>query len=171
MREIFEARRGIDPHKMSGFAIDFSDTLILLHQFDWDCFRLNGYTVIRDGDITRYRFLGRRGTWQSRALRHFRITPTRPGAISVASWRELIATVSRRYPLLTIHREGINPDVCYIGTVAALTERAATIKTLDCTGHWAGRRRFRLVHITRVDFGGRYEQALALTAPKRHSKK
>ena len=38
---------------------------------------------------------------------------------------------------------------------------------LDAAAEWSGERRMKFSDITEVDFGGGYEEALALTAPKR----
>ena len=168
MRHLFQIKRDLkDVRSTMGFVVDFSDSLILFHVLDMDTFRLNGYMVIREEDVSEYRFFAKPEHWQCRAVRHFRLRPARPAGISVASLPELLTSVARHYPLITLHPEKKNPDVCYIGPLVAMTERTFTITDLNCNAEWTGPRRMRFSDVTRIDFGGGYESALAATAPKR----
>jgi hypothetical protein len=166
-KQLLEVKRRVDQFTLSGFAVAFSSSLILLHRFDWDSFRLVGYTVIRDRDITKYRSLGRSGAWQARALKRLKVKPKVPSAISVRSFFELFVTISRKYPLVTIHRESVLPDVCWIGPVVEVTADRVTIYELDSNCEWVKCRAFAFREITRVDFDGPYEHALAMTARRR----
>jgi hypothetical protein len=171
-RHLFETRSRIKAAgRTTGFVVDFSDSLILFHVLDMDTFRLNGYRVIRSEDVKEYRALDKREFWQCRALRRFDIAPVRPAGISLASVPKLLASAAERYPLITIHTERTKPDICYIGPLLGMTEATFTIDDLDCNGEWNGPRRLRFSDITRVDFGGGYEEALAVTAPKRRKRK
>ena len=151
----------------TGFVVDFSHSLILFHTLDMDTFRLNGYTVLRGEDISQYRFFTKPEYWQLRAVRHFRLSPIRPAGISVSSFPELLTSVAGHYPLITCHPEKKKPDVCYIGTLVSMTEHTFTIEDLDSNGEWSGARRMKFSDVTKIDFGGGYEEALAATALKR----
>jgi hypothetical protein len=52
-----------------------------------------------------------------------------------------------------------------------MAKAAVTIDDLDCNAEWSGPRQLKFSDITRVDFGGGYEKALAATAPKRPERK
>jgi len=168
MKHLFQIKRDLkDVASTMGFVVDFSDSLILFHVLEMDTFRLNGYTVVREQDVREYRFFAKPEYWQFRAVRHFRLQPARPAGISVATLPELLTSVARRYPLMTLHLERKDPDACYIGPLVKMTDRTFTIADLDCNAEWTGPRRMRFSDITRVDFGGGYETTLAVTAPKR----
>ena len=166
-KQLLEVRRRVDQFTLSGFAFAFSSSLILLHRFDWDSFRLIGYTVIRKRDITEYRFLDEAGAWQTRALKRFKVQPKVPRSISVQSFFDLFVTLGKRYPLVTIHRELVRPDVCWIGSVVKVAMDRLTIYELDSNCEWVRCRAFPFREITRVDFDGPYEQALGVTARKK----
>lgn len=153
--------------RTTGFVVDVSEPLVLFQTLDTDTFRLNGYTVLRGKDISHYRAFAKAAYWQFRAVRHFRLRPSRPIGISIVSLPEFLRSVSRHYPLLTIHPERTKPDICYIGRYLSATDQTLLIDDLNCNGEWSGPRRIKLNDITRVDFGGGYEAALAVTAPKR----
>jgi hypothetical protein len=159
-------RRLKDVGTTTGFVVALSDSLILFHTLDMDMFRLNGYTALRDEDISHYRGFTKAEYWQFRAVRRFHLKPVRPVGISVASLPELLMSVSQHYPLITLHPEKKKPDVCYIGSLVSMTEHTFIIEDLDCNGEWSGPRRMKFSDITRVDFGGGYEEALSVTAPK-----
>jgi hypothetical protein len=168
---LFEVKRRSQMCKIAGFAIDASDSLVLIHQIDWDSFRLFNYTVIRDEDIKAYRFFDKPKYWQHRAAKKFRLKPVRPVGISIASLPELLESINKRHPLITIHPEKRKPDICYIGPLLSISEQTFTIEDLDSSGEWTGPRRMKWRDVTRVDFGGGYERALAATAPKRPKRK
>jgi len=154
-----------------GFVVGFSDDLILFHVLGTDTFRLNGYTAIRTEDVKDYRDFNKDKFWQNRAARHFKISPVRPVGISLSSVPALLASISKRYPLITIHPERTRPGICYIGPLLSMTEATFTIDNLNCNAEWTGPRRLKFSDVTRVDFGGGYEEALAFTAPKRRKRK
>jgi len=171
-KHLFEVRSAIKgAGNTVGFVVGFSDDLLLFHVLDTDTFRLNGYSAIRTADMKDYRDFNKDNFWQNRAARHFKLSPVRPAGISLTSVPELLATISERYLLITIHPERSKPGICYIGPLLSMTEATFTIDDLDCNAEWTGPRRFKFSDVTRVDFGGRYQEALAVTAPKRPKRK
>jgi hypothetical protein len=167
-KHLFEARSVIKGAGCTrGFIVDFSDDLILFHVLGADTFRLNGYTVIRSDNVKDYRSFDRRAFWENRAVCHFKLKPVRPAGILLMSIPALLTSASKRYPLVTIHREKTRPEVCHIGALFSMTEATFTMDDLDCNAKWTGPRRLKFSDVTRIDFGGGYEEALALTAPKR----
>jgi hypothetical protein len=61
----------------------------------------------------------------------------------------------------------MDPSVCYIGTVASLTEKTVTMRMIDPDARWADAKRLRFENLTKVEFGGGYEEALAMVAKDR----
>jgi hypothetical protein len=167
MRHLAEFKRGIKGAGTdTGFVVDFSDELILLHNVEWNTFSLNGYTAVRGEDISGYRFFDKADYWQYRAVAKFGLRGVRPVGISAESLEDLLTTASKRFTLVTIHPERRKPDVCYIGAVTAITGKTVTIENLTADAEWSGPRRINLRDITRVDFDSGYERALKATAPK-----
>jgi hypothetical protein len=83
--------------------------------------------------------------------------------IGVGRLQQLLQTASRAFPVITIHREKIAPDVCHIGSLTELTENRVSLLEI---GPDACRDdtllSYRISEITRIDFGGGYEEALIL---------
>jgi hypothetical protein len=171
-RHLFEVRSRIKGAESTiGFVVDFSPDLILFQVLNTDVFLLNGYTVIRSEDVKQYRAFDKSQFWQARAVRRFGLNPVRPPGISLSSLPDLLKSIGNRYPLITVHPQRKNPEVCYIGSLLSLARSTFTINDLDSDAEWSGPRRFRYSDVTRVDFGGGYEKALAATAPSRARRK
>jgi hypothetical protein len=167
MKHLFEAKRcKKNWGKISGFVVDVSESLILLQRCDWDTFQFNGYSVIRSEDVASYRFFDKKEYWKFRAAQHFKLKPKAPAGVLISSLPVLLESAAKIFPLLTIHREKINSEVCYIGKLTAVSRKTFTIEDLNCNAEWTGPRQFKFSDVTLVDFGGGYENALAVTAPK-----
>ena len=151
--------------KLAGFVMHITDDMILLHGLEKDGFRLNGYYVVCQKMVGRYRVFSKPEYWQFRAIEHFRIKPKQPRGISLQSLPILLRSIAENYPLITIHREKIDSEVCFIGRLKNMAGTSFTLEDLDCNAEWSGPRRIKFNDVTRVDFGGGYESALAATAP------
>jgi hypothetical protein len=88
----------------------------------------------------------------------------RPPAVDLDDTRELLRSAQRSFPLLTIQTEQQYPGACYIGRIAALDDDAALLHLVSPAGEWDDAEEYPYETITRIGFGGRYEEALALAA-------
>ncbi len=90
--------------------------------------------------------------------------PKRP-KVTAASVGELIWSANDAFPLVTIHREKRNPDLCHIGRVIVMDKQRVSLLEINPGATWeAEPNQYPLNEITRVDFGGAYEDALHLVA-------
>jgi len=163
-------RRPKIQERITGYVVGFSDSLILVHCLDWNTFLLDGYTILRDIDIESKRFFTRPSYWQNRAIAKLELRPQGLPGLALEDWPSAIAGIADRFPLLHLESELTKPDTCYIGVPVKITEKLLILDNLDSSADWTGPWSFKLNEITRLDFGGGYERALALTAPPRRSK-
>jgi hypothetical protein len=152
-------RPKLDEEYLRGFVLDYSDTLTLLNVLDSD-FYLNGFTVIRNSDVTSYRTYDDKDYFLNRALRLKSIKPKRKPGVDLISWKTLLLSAQKLFPLITIHREAISNEVCYIGKLVSITDKTFTLYDIDPDAEWDRPYRRRLSDLTKVDFGGGYEDAL-----------
>lgn len=83
--------------------------------------------------------------------------------LDLTSMQTLLASAGALFPLVTIHREKIQPDVCHIGRVVATSDKEVTLLEIDPGAVWEeATETYSIKQITRVNFGGGYEDALAL---------
>jgi hypothetical protein len=79
------------------------------------------------------------------------------------SVQNLLLSAGRSFPLVTIHREQIEPDACWIGRVKGIKRGRVSLLEINPDARWdAHPTAYRLSEITRVNFGGDYENALHL---------
>jgi hypothetical protein len=88
--------------------------------------------------------------------------PRKP-KVSVASVEELLLSANKAFPLITIHRERIKPESCWIGKVEKVERGRVTLMEIGPDAKWDEKpSTYKLSEITCVEFGGEYETALHL---------
>ena len=88
--------------------------------------------------------------------------PRKP-RVNMAGIGELLTSAGRAFPLVTIHREEIDPDACWIGRVLAANRSIVSIREITPAARWESTpEEYALSEITRVGFGADYEGALYL---------
>ena len=121
---------------------------------------LDGHVALRIRDVRTITFLDG-ASFQARALEHYGDRARRPGRVDLASTRTVIASLGRRFPLITIHPELRDPTVCYIGVPVSLTSRSLRLRAITTEAVWEDElSTYQLMDVTRVEIGGRYERAL-----------
>jgi hypothetical protein len=132
----------------------------------------NGFVVLRTADITFVKYpapyaelvekvLGVRGGEQRFSL------PSKP-----MSWGGVLESAAKYWPLAAVHTETAQPDVVFIGQVTSIPSEGAvmSLRLVGPDGKWKKKAMAIPVgDISRIDFGGRYEEALAIAvglAPK-----
>ena len=158
-------RKPLDGSPLYGFVLACSETLTLLHLLETSTYTLNGYSVIRNEDVSLYAVYDRPTYYyESKVLRLKGIKPQPQPEISLGNLSDLLTSIDRLYPLFTIHRELVTNDRCFVGSLAGITAKTFTLDEVDDCAEWIGPRRYRFSDITKIDFGGGYEEALALVA-------
>jgi hypothetical protein len=163
-------RRPKIEEQIAGFVMDFSDDLILLHRLDWNTFTLDGYTILRNKDVKKHRTFNRSSYWPNKAIKIFKLRPKALPDFVLSSWVEAISSVSKQFPIIHVQCDIAYPDECQIGVPLEVTRKSLVLDTLSFYSEWTEPYGIKIDQITRVDFGGGYERALAATAPKRKSK-
>jgi hypothetical protein len=166
-------RRTVEPASAKGYVLDIGPRWFLLTVVG-DDIRYRGFEAYRLRDVSEIDVPDEYAGFIEYALK-LRGEERPPGPpVSVARTRELLATASAAFPLITIHREGVDPDVCWIGQVVRQTDRCVVLREIGPDASWDPKlRKHRRKEITRVDFGGPYEDALwsvneaALLKPQR----
>ena len=88
--------------------------------------------------------------------------PKKP-PVSVANIEELLLSAGKAFPLVTIHREEVDPDVCWIGRVQGVNRGRVSLLEIGPDTIWEDKpEKYRIKEVTRVNFGGDYENALHL---------
>ena len=98
--------------------------------------RFNGSVCVRMQDVRRLEVPAPNAAFIKAAL-HARgeKIPKRP-RLGLANLKELLLTAGRAFPVITVHREKIAPDVCHIGRVIACDEKNLSLLEIGPDADW-----------------------------------
>jgi thiamine biosynthesis protein ThiS len=88
---------------------------------------------------------------------------TRDPGLKLTSVEDLLLSAGKKFPLVAIHREKIDPDVCWIGRILGVNRGVVELLEINPDASWDNSpSEYSVKEITRVNFGGDYEDALYL---------
>jgi hypothetical protein len=83
--------------------------------------------------------------------------------IDLEDLASLLIGAGHQFPVVSIHCEAVAPDVCHIGKVVAVSPSTLSLQEICPDATWEKTiGDYPLAEITRVDFGGPYEESLVL---------
>ena len=152
--------RPFESGSVNGYVAEIGPQWLLLALVG-DGIRFNGFQCMRLADVRNLSIPHPFEAFVEAALKkRGGRRPAKP-QVSVASIEELLVSANHRYPLVTIHREKVDPDACEIGHVVEVQSGHVSLLEINPDASWQGSAsKYRLRDITRVDFGGEYEDAL-----------
>ena len=161
---LVRVHRTVQPGFANGYVIDVGrEWFTLCYVADQIVF--DGFQVVRFKDVSSVESPGPNATLVGRVLRLRQPVKPRDPGIDLGDIASVLRTASSAYPLITLHRDVADPDVCHIGAVERIEGGTVVLRLMSPDGAWEEEREpFRLQDITRVDFGGLYEEALSLVA-------
>jgi hypothetical protein len=162
-RQFVRFERRFEDSPVRGYVLDVGSKFFLLALvsdriwFDgFECFRVSDVRDFRPDPYARFT--------ESALRKRGERMPKKP-PISVASIGELLLSAGLEYPLVTVHREQVNPDVCWIGRILSIERGRVSLLEITPDATWEDKPdSYRLSEITRVSFGGDYETALHLVS-------
>jgi hypothetical protein len=159
-------RGGFEEHGEIGYVEALGEELLLLALISDDIW-FNGFAVVRIADISELESPHDYAEFVEEALRMREESVTTAPAVSLADIGSAVRTAGRLFPVVVIHREEVEPETCRIGRVVKVTKDSVTILEIGPDAEWeAEPSTWALAEITRVEFGGGYEEALALVGGK-----
>jgi hypothetical protein len=160
----------LDRGTVNGYVLDIGPQFFLIALVS-DGIRFNGFQCYRLSDVRKLSVPDKYAPFHEAVLkkRGERI-PKKPPVL-VSSLAELLLTANRAFPLVTIHREKVDGSACWIGRVIEIAKGCMTLLEIGPGATWDDRlETYRLSEITRVDFGGDYEDALYLIGARTYKR-
>ena len=158
-------RKPIDPLLLRGFALDWNSDLTLIQILNCDLFQLDGYAIIRNSDVKKWRCVPK-SDFLARAVRLRKQRPFKPRAVTIGSMKAALASAGAVFPLITVHRERISKQVCYVGKFLRANQRSVTIRAISPQAEWEEEENYSVREITLLEFGGVYERLLQQMATR-----
>lgn len=144
----------------SGILMDASRDLLLLQVIS-DQIDLNGFQIIRRSDISHIERPVPQQEFLMKALKLKKQEPRHPGIINLDSMQKALRTAARLSPLITVHQEITDPSVCWIGRLNKIDNDLLYLQCMSPDAKFeSSLDMFDVESITRIDFGGAYEDAL-----------
>jgi hypothetical protein len=155
--------RPFEQGSVNGYVLDIGPRFFLMAVQGNDGVRLNGFSCFRLADVRKLNVPDRYAAFLEAARKKLGVrVPGRP-QVDVDNINELLLSANRRFPLVTIHREQVYRGVCHIGRVIEVSKGSLSLLEIGPDASWDKKpESYRLSEITRVDFGGGYEEALHL---------
>ncbi len=160
-RQLLRFKRRFENTKIQGYVQAVGVRFFLLALVS-DRIRFDGYECFRIGDIRTLQ-PHPYAAFIEAAIRKRKEKLGRPPRIDVSDIGKLLSSAAKAFPLVTIHIEKIDPDVCFIGRVDGVRDGRLLMLDILPDASWdRATGEYHLADITRVGFGGAYEDALYL---------
>jgi hypothetical protein len=160
-RTLVRVEREIDEGWCDAYVVALGDGWVLLAVVGHGI-RPNGYEAIRLRDITKFLERAPHATFVEAALARKKIKRPEPLNIDITDAASILGGVPQ-YPLVSIHREVADAEVCHIGRVSSLTKKSVFLLEVTPDATWeAEPTPYALSEITKIGFGDPYSEALAL---------
>jgi len=150
-------------YMVEGYVVGLSHEWVLLNKVNGDTMRANGYSAARVKDVQMASLLrDRQDDFVGRALALRGIQAVPQPDILLGDLPSLLSSTNTHSPLVTIHvkRKCLDLGGCFIGRVDQIKKERLVLREMDRTARWSRMRRLKMKHITHIEFGGGYEQAL-----------
>ena len=157
--------RHFEESRIHGYVLGVGPRFFLLALVS-DRIWFDGFECFRIGDVLRLE-PDPRAVFVETALKKRRERLPRKPPVRLSSVGDLLLSAGREFPVVAIHRERTNPHVCHIGSVVRLDRGRVSLLEINPDSSWDDEpTEYRLSEITRVSFGGDYENALTLVGGK-----
>lgn len=158
-RQLVSLTRRYENSKIRGYVMAMGAEFFLLALvsdriwFDgFECFRIKDIRSVKADPYASFAeaVLKKRGEKR----------PRKP-KVDIESVESILLTASKVFPLVTIHMEKKDPDACFIGAVHEVKNGKLSLLCITPLAKWeSSPDMFPIKKITRISFGGDYEDAL-----------
>jgi len=163
-------RTELEAGSLAGYIVAYSETLVMVSLVDHDV-RYNGFEIVRIEDITNFESPALQQSFVEEAIHARDLKPPKAPDVDLTSFGTALACLRDQVPLVAVYFELDEPEVCYIGRIESLSHEFLHLYYIDPDAKFDEEpTEYRLSEITRVNFGGGYEEALHLVAAKREGK-
>jgi hypothetical protein len=162
-RTLVRLKRRFESGPVKGYVLAMGPAFLMIALVS-DRIRLDGFEIFRLEDIADVKPDPYAPFIETALAKRGERAPDAP-PIDLTSIGAIVRSAGQAFPLVTLHTEGEDPDVCWIGRVVEVTAEEAVLLEIGPDALWDDEvERHQLGQITRVNFGGDYEDALALVA-------
>jgi hypothetical protein len=153
-----------DADRLEGFVVGIGRKWVVLQRLS-DQIAFDGWQLIRLKDIQAVSINPNPDCFEVRALKARSVWPPSAPALALDDVVGAAGSAYAATGMVSVFDEFDRPDACWIGNVVSLDESKLHLLEVDTHAGWRRKpRRFDPADITRIDFGGGYEESLRLVA-------
>ncbi len=163
-------REEIEDGWFDGYVARMGDQFFALAVID-EYVHVNGFACLRYEDVTNLTLPTPNEHFLVKALSMRGEYPPVCPSIDLTSALPLVQTANDKTQLITVHAEIAEPETCWVGRLRSYSEERIVLDLVTPAAEWdVDPYTIETDHVTRVDFGGEYENALMLVAGERPRK-
>jgi hypothetical protein len=160
-RTLVRFRSRFEPARIMGYVLDIGPRFFLVAVVN-DRLWLDGFECFRLGDVRGLEPNPKQAFVEAALEKRGEVLGA-PPPIELSGIERLLLSANDAFPLVTIHRERVDPDACWIGRLVEIERGHAVLLEISPDAVWDDEPcRHRLSEITHVGFGADYEDALHL---------
>lgn len=149
---------------LEGFVVAVGKKWVALQRLS-DRIAFDGWILLRIKDIQAVSKDPDPDCFEVRAVKARQEWPPTAPDLDLGSAVGALTSSSMAAPMVSVFDEFDRPDACWIGAVISIDESRMRLLEVNTRGGWARKpRTFDPADVTRLDFGGGYEEALHLVA-------
>ncbi len=153
--------------KTTGYVVATAEEFFLLEVLD-DRIYPDGFQCLRYEDVTLVENPCPTAEFIEKALQLCGLNRPPVPNIDLSSMASILKTMGACSSLISIHPEVSDPGVCFIGKFLEIEDGVLKLQAITTHGTWEDEiDEHDVADLTRVDIGGRYEDALLLVANSR----
>lgn len=127
--------------------------------------QFDGYCCMQYSDVSKYCIPDPDSEFLEKALSLRGESPKGNPGVDLSTSASILETASLVFETVNIRLEESEPRACYIGRVTEITATQVKLRTITPNGEWEeGIAVYNLKDVTRIDFGGKYDEVLVLVA-------
>lgn len=142
-----------------GYLVDYNPEWTLIAKVDRDFF-INGFALIRNDTIDQYGVFDHDNDFLHKSLVKLNEVPAQLPELDLSSIPSTVAEIAQAFPLLVFHQELIDNEICSVGAVSKVTDKAVTILEVSSIATVGNEYRIQMKDITMINFGAKYETAI-----------
>ena len=145
-----------------GYVLEVEPRFFLIAALD-ERLSFDGFLCVRVSDVRGLQVPSEYAAFREAVLKKRHERKPRKPRVSVLSIEELLLSANRVFPLVVICRDQIKRNVCWVGRILKISKGRVTFLQINPDAVWDEEPvEYKLSEITRIDFGGGYEEALSL---------
>jgi len=154
--------RRFEEHGPRGYVVGMGPQLFLLLRISDEVW-FDGFSVLRIRDVSGIDAPDPYAEFLEAALRARGECVERAPDVQLWNMATVLKSLPGAYPVIVLHQGDLDSSVCWIGAIVSVAGDSVELLGIDPAARWdESPTSYPIDSISRVDFGGDYEGALAL---------